>query len=437
VTAEIAIMNRHGIALAADSAVSIGYGGAAKIFNSVNKLFAGSKCAPVGIMVFGNALLSGVPWETVVKAFRQDLGERTFDTLAEYAEALVQFVETTPMLFSEQDELTEFESICISLCNALLATITGELHRDFEERGEVTQSEVMQTVSAVLISKLDEFSELHTVLESLPSGHGARVVQIYRERATALRDSIFEQIPLQDHDLEVFEQLLVSLVEAPPSGMANQAGLVVAGFGDSEFTPSLYEFELHGFLAGYLRRRTVRSSSIKSASDSVVLPFAQREMVDLFMTGIDPALKNTMTGVLDQLIEQLPEIISNNTPEGGGDGVAEAIRTSSSELVHAFQSQLEAQIDRDFVQPVLSATATLPKEELAAMAAALVNLTSFKRRVTLEAETVGGPIDVAIISKGDGLIWIHRKHYFEPALNHHFFANYFKYGEAMHTGEHA
>jgi len=34
-----------------------------------------------------------------------------------------------------------------------------------------------------------------------------------------------------------------------------------------------------------------------------------------------------------------------------------------------------------------------------------------------QAETVGGPVDVAVISKGDGLIWMKRKHYFEPGLN--------------------
>ena len=63
----------------------------------------------------------------------------------------------------------------------------------------------------------------------------------------------------------------------------------------------------------------------------------------------------------------------------------------------------------------------LPKEELAEMAETLVNLTSFKRRVTPSAETVGGPTDVAVISKGDGLVWIKRKHYFDPALNHRYF----------------
>ena len=68
----------------------------------------------------------------------------------------------------------------------------------------------------------------------------------------------------------------------------------------------------------------------------------------------------------------------------------------------------------------------LPKDELAAMAESLINLTSFKRRVSMEEETVGGPIDVAVISKGDGFIWIKRKHYFDRELNQQFFANYYK-----------
>jgi hypothetical protein len=33
---------------------------------------------------------------------------------------------------------------------------------------------------------------------------------------------------------------------------------------------------------------------------------------------------------------------------------------------------------------------------------------------------------VVVISKGDGLIWMRRKHYFRPELNPHFFTNYFR-----------
>ena len=65
--------------------------------------------------------------------------------------------------------------------------------------------------------------------------------------------------------------------------------------------------------------------------------------------------------------------------------------------------------------------AFLNKEDLADMAESLVRMTCLKRHVTTDDETVGGPVDVAVITKGDGFIWIKRKHYFTPELNHHYF----------------
>ena len=65
--------------------------------------------------------------------------------------------------------------------------------------------------------------------------------------------------------------------------------------------------------------------------------------------------------------------------------------------------------------------AYLSKEDIAELAEALVHLTQLKLKVSREPETVGGPIDVAVISKGDGLIWIERKHYFQRELNPRYF----------------
>ena len=62
---------------------------------------------------------------------------------------------------------------------------------------------------------------------------------------------------------------------------------------------------------------------------------------------------------------------------------------------------------------------SLPKSELASMAESLVNLTSLKRKVSLQAETVGGAVDVAVVSKRDGFVWIKKKHYFKDELNLH------------------
>lgn len=68
----------------------------------------------------------------------------------------------------------------------------------------------------------------------------------------------------------------------------------------------------------------------------------------------------------------------------------------------------------------------LSKVELAAMAESLVNLTAFRRQFTHAIETVGGPIDIAVISKGDGFVWVKRKHYFPGELNQRSFRNFFR-----------
>lgn len=47
-----------------------------------------------------------------------------------------------------------------------------------------------------------------------------------------------------------------------------------------------------------------------------------------------------------------------------------------------------------------------------------------QKRVRPELETVGGPVDVAVISKGDGFIWLKRKHYFDDRLNQAFRMKY-------------
>ena len=89
-TAEIAIMNKSAVALAADSAVTIGSG--QKIYNSANKLFALSRYHPVGIMVFSNANFMGIPWETIIKIYRKQLHDKSFDTTNEYAQDFINFI---------------------------------------------------------------------------------------------------------------------------------------------------------------------------------------------------------------------------------------------------------------------------------------------------------------------------------------------------------
>ena len=98
-TAEIAVLNRSAVALAADSAVTITTASGQKIFNTVNKLFALSKFQPLGIMINGSADLMGVPWEVIIKSYRQAVGEQAFSTVESASEHLLTWVEANYQLF--------------------------------------------------------------------------------------------------------------------------------------------------------------------------------------------------------------------------------------------------------------------------------------------------------------------------------------------------
>jgi hypothetical protein len=88
----------------------------------------------------------------------------------------------------------------------------------------------------------------------------------------------------------------------------------------------------------------------------------------------------------------------------------------SNDLTQKLKTQLNNYRIFNFT-PIINVVTALPKSELASLAESLVNLTSLKKRVSMQSETVGGPVDVAIISKADGFVWIKRKLYFSPELN--------------------
>lgn len=73
---------------------------------------------------------------------------------------------------------------------------------------------------------------------------------------------------------------------------------------------------------------------------------------------------------------------------------------------------------------LVEAIGYLSKEDLAEIAENMVSMTYLNRRFTSQEESVGGPVDVAVITKGDGFVWIKRKHYFDADINHQYFERY-------------
>jgi hypothetical protein len=104
-TAEIAVLNKSAVALAADSAVTIGRPPNSKIYNTVNKIFELSAHHPIGVMVYGRLDFLGMPIETLAKLYRSRLGAKSFDHIKEYRDDFLRFLmKDVECLDRDQDE---------------------------------------------------------------------------------------------------------------------------------------------------------------------------------------------------------------------------------------------------------------------------------------------------------------------------------------------
>ncbi len=434
-TAQVVVMNKEAIALATDSAVTIGQSdgeGEArqKIFTSANKLFALSKYEPVGIMVYGSANFMYIPLEVIIKAYREKLAKKSFGTLSEYATDFINFLDNGNPIFPDSVQDNFAAETFYSYFDYIKDLITKRVEAVMVERGRIAYRSIRRIVAAVIKEQYQMWMNTHNI-PSIPRSFNDEMLNKYIEVINTAIGEVFENLPLSEQDSTRLRKVAASIFSKYPEDIQRglNCGVVVAGFGTEEIFPSIEAFNLEGIVNNRLKYRPYHSAKIGFEIIGSVIPFAQGEMVETFMEGIAPDCKSIERGYLFQTFSEYADTITgllDKYDDNEKVRLKERILSIGQEVLETLGQKLDEYCENNYTNPVTTVVAVLPKDELAAMAESFVYLTSLKRRYTMEAETVGGAIDVAVISRGDGFIWIKRKHYFKPELNPGFLERYYK-----------
>ncbi|WP_018516428.1 hypothetical protein [Rhizobium leguminosarum] len=424
-TAEIAVINKSAIALAADSKVTLSIEGRQKTYDTVNKLFSLSKTEPVGAMIYGNAEFMGFPWETVLKEYRRRNPRKKFDTIFEWADDLLSFL-TTFFNFPPADGI----DLARRLAQSALAEVVS---RYFEfTRANLSPEDTIEQLKAEIalhIGDLESCADFLTEQEWLGLGDD------YHSAVDQIASSgLGQQHAVLIPDLR--QLAILAVRKSRPSPL--HTGLVVAGFGEKELLPSLICFEIDGIIGDRLKRVEAGRIDVTRKNTGAIVPFAQTDMVHRFMEGIDPDYAVQLQDNIHALLLKNAVDVATAfaTDQQQLDAMLPALETATDAAFEAFwDADIMTRKER-FAQPIIDMAMSLPKDELANLAESLVSLTSLQRRVSREIETVGGAIDVAVISKGDGFVWVKRKHYFNPDRNLRFVNGYFsEYAAANSDGD--
>lgn len=218
-------------------------------------------------------------------------------------------------------------------------------------------------------------------------------------------------------DAEKFSKLAVQTLFRRYSKLLSASGIVVAGYGEQDLYPGYHEFAVYGFVLDYFLFDDVGGNAASIDAPAVIKPFATTGMVETFLLGFSDEVyshvmtqfQNSVTALSEEIRKELAVATIPNLDKHTGDSFK------------AYQQAWTKAVADAHFRPLQEVVASLPVDEMAELAETLVSLQSLKEKVTSPTESVGGPVDVAVITRHEGLIWINRKHYFDPEKNPRYF----------------
>ncbi len=432
-TAEVAILNRAAVAVAADSAVTLGAD--RKVYKTANKIFPLSLDPPVLIMFYGAGSLGPIPWETIVQQYKQEHTDVSFSTVEEYGSCFVEFLPQMVSHISSQMQLEfvrteilwELEQLCGMAQEsarrfAQTAPSDGGALKDYFQ-DQVCRAARMRSEYLTDIGPVSGISETRAVQQLETAVRGW---QLHGETVNSWNEFLslwFSQLPeLLAFDARMLTRTLRDDLERSTLQSLRTAdwspgstGMVVTGFGNEQLFPSLTHWIVDQVMDNVIKARHLDHISIDDNCASMIYPLAQQhDVARTLIDGIHPqfleAHHSIVFDLLNALIDRVAYGLQDLVNPRRYDGVVDWLQTLPSEVISSMPDELEMRVAY-YAAPLLDLVQGLPKEHLAEMAETLVHLASFQEKFTPGADVVGGPIDVAVISRGEGLVWLKRKQF--------------------------
>lgn len=408
-TSEVCVMNRLAIVLAADSASTVtqhtdeGY--KERYFKGANKIFQLSDYHPVGVMIFDSASILNVPWEIIIKSFRADLKDQSFERLEDYAKRFFDFLDGNMKLFPTEVQHNELLSAARNNALELIFSVDRAIKEQIKNNViKEIESEIIELGKSPKISGISEEFEEECLKDFIDK---------LSEDLELLRASIAEFLP---DDLSALAEYGLMKVLRQPSKSMGSTGLVFAGFGDHDIFPSMREYLSQGYILGkHVVTVTDGGLDVNHYTSAHIKAFAQTSMSDTFTLGLSQDVFISVMQAVGEGLEHIEnELIKIH---GDEDCKAKNIPAIIDSARKAISSTVLTNAREQHADPMRNVLSFLPIDEMAELAETLINLQSLKEKVTRPSETVGGPVDVAVITKSEGLVWIKRKHYFNLDIN--------------------
>ncbi len=425
-TAVIGILNKKGVALAADSAVTRTRGYNNKVTKNGNKMIRLSDVLPICVMLTGNGAFMDTQWDILVRHYRQYRGKIMHASVEDCLHDFFRYIADHGLFrepeYAQERTRNELESLFIHIENRI-----DDKYKNRDKDDAITSPRAFQKA---FIRELNRWCKRWLKDGSCPQfqdytqqdfhEYVKEILDEYIEQTSYDKDDIFKfgMYPRQVmSDLrEPLEKALMVRLTTRRDDDDAMAELVFSGYGEQQEYPSLVSAVV---CEGFDNRVNyhLRPTDIICISDerpTAICPFAQKDVI-----------RSVLRGVHRNFGRQLSDAVNNSFSPHGNDIFIPSVddnidfldfteklgELKTDDLSSNFFRKINRLLDSNLHQWE-KALEDYDLQSMAALAESLVDLTCFHRILTFQQEGVGGPVDLAVITKEDGFTWLNRKSWY-------------------------
>ena len=397
-TSQIAIFNLECVAVASDSVMTLESGRDRRTLASSEKIFDLGANHRVIAMTFGEARFMKVPWSVLVAEWARTT-PNPLSTVPDYARSFVRWLPTRRDLFTPDSQNAFFAwqvrdyylAIRQDIINALqTAGLTETDWSDLDVQGTVDDA---VDDAIIRLSRQDD-------LQGVNADHDAQYLRSAESRIQEQFNYVFDDVPRTvASDARLLTEV-PALILAKDEPWGTDGTLAFIGYGADDVFPTHQVVTFHGMVNDAVRAVWWDSRSVDTDNPSRIMPFAQTEAIDTFLRAYNRDFLSEAHRTVDSVWD---EHMSNlDTPSEAIIEVREAMHTRLDDDFGQLSWER-------FVSPMLSTIDALSRSDMARMAESLVGVQALRAASMAQMPTVGGPIDVVVISRSNGVEWVRRK----------------------------
>jgi hypothetical protein len=402
-TSQLILLNGFGVALATDSAVTLGQ---KRTYDTAEKLIPLPAPHRIAVLHSGSVFLHGMPFSVLVNEWATTLGETPLRTVDLYRQNFLSWLDDNHDWVSHQRLVDDY----MRQFNGVLRIIWEQIKENINE----SESDEIAVKSALDV--LHHYVDIYLRAPSLSRGGEEWLKTARRRIEKEIENALnywFDDIPHTDEIDSLIQQF--SDLYLDRGHRLNIATLAFTGFGNKELLPGFANVDIHGIFNSTLLYRLERAQNADTDGGENyfgICPIGQKDAIDLVLRGLNYSLVDVATdaatvAVGKHMAQQNPDLIEGKPENYPPEELVD------HELGHQIYDAIrEAFVDYSEERNLSSlrtAISALPTASLAAVARSLIELQSLTQTITGEMGTVGGPVDVATISRDAGFVWVRHK----------------------------